>query len=161
MFSDLLTRLFRDSPDSHDEEAEDPGFATFMATLHARRSAQEWYTPGPEGDLYRQRCRDEEMMRLESRNYGFVMKSPSVSSVSFTETETSGFRSLFSLAHRRKEGNRIDDRETGRSIATRRWTATETLETVKAVTRVQLRTTEAGFFDRVIRYASLIIGSHI
>jgi hypothetical protein len=86
MLTNLITRLFRDS-DSSSEDDSDPGFTAFMETLHARRAAQEWYAPGPEGDLYRQRCRDEEMMRMESRNYGFIVKmdttSSAASSVSF------------------------------------------------------------------------------
>lgn len=79
MLTNLITRLFRDS-DSSNEDDSDPGFTAFMETLHARRAAQEWYAPGPEGDLYRQRCRDEEMMRMESRNYGFIVKMDTTSS---------------------------------------------------------------------------------
>lgn len=82
MLSDLFTRLFNAHPAPYNEEAEDPGFTAFMETLHARRANEDWFMPGPEGDLYRQRCRDEEMIRMESRNYGFKMNPASVCSVS-------------------------------------------------------------------------------
>lgn len=88
MLTNLITRLFRDS-DSSNEEDNDPGFTAFMETLHARRAAQEWYAPGPEGDLYRQRCRDEEMMRMESRNYGFIVKMDTTSSAASSASQSS------------------------------------------------------------------------
>lgn len=85
MLSDLFTRLFNHNPGAYNEEAEDPGFTAFMETLHARRANEDWFMPGPQGDLYRQRCRDEEMMRMESRNYGFKINPASVCSVSSGE----------------------------------------------------------------------------
>ncbi|CUS12751.1 unnamed protein product [Tuber aestivum] len=76
MLTSLLTRNpFRPrssttSNSSTNSDAADPGFDSFIATLRARRSSDEWGKEGPEGDLYRLRCLAEEMTLLSERNYG-------------------------------------------------------------------------------------------
>jgi len=76
MLTSLLTRNpFRPrsstTSNSTNSDAADPGFDTFIATLRARRSSDEWGKEGPEGDLYRLRCLAEEMTLLSERNYGY------------------------------------------------------------------------------------------
>lgn len=142
MLSDLFTRLFNTHPGAYNEETEDPGFTAFMETLHARRATEDWFMPGPEGDLYRQRCRDEEMMRMESRNYGFRVNPASVCSVSLEQHE--------------KNVDFLVLRLTQRTERNRRWRtdATEAIEKVFISTQIQLfrSKTEAGNFSWIMRY---------
>lgn len=76
MLNSLLTRIpfIHSAHNSRSvaarDEADDPGFDTFVATLRARRSSVEWCKPGPEGDQYRLMCLAEEMVLLSERNYG-------------------------------------------------------------------------------------------
>lgn len=74
MFTDIVKHLFHRHPHAPDDEAKDPGFTEYLALLRSRRSEKTWANLGPEGELYRRRCRDDELTRLDSPNYGFPIK---------------------------------------------------------------------------------------